>query len=244
LEENSKISIFVFNLSEKKYVVKKIIIAIDGPAASGKSTTAKLVAAQLGYLHIDTGAMYRAMALKVLRNNISEHDSIKIADLAKVTSVRLISTGTKVNVVLDGKEVSEDIRLPEVTNIVSPVSTIAAVRDLMVKEQRAMGNEGGIVLEGRDIGTIVFPNAELKIFMLANERERAERRKKELEAKGVEITIEDLEKEILERDRIDSERTVSPLRKAEDAIELDTTRLTIEQQVEFIVTKAKEIFLR
>ncbi len=244
MEENSKISIFVFNLSEKKYVVKKIIIAIDGPAASGKSTTAKLVAAQLGYLHIDTGAMYRAMALKVLRNNISEHDSIKIADLAKVTSVRLISTGTKVNVVLDGKEVSEDIRLPEVTNIVSPVSTIAAVRDLMVKEQRAMGNEGGIVLEGRDIGTIVFPNAELKIFMLANERERAERRKKELEAKGVEITIEDLEKEILERDRIDSERTVSPLRKAEDAIELDTTRLTIEQQVEFIVTKAKEIFLR
>ena len=221
--------------------MKKIIIAIDGPAASGKSTTAKLVAAQLGYLHIDTGAMYRAMALKVLRSNISVHDSKKIADLAKVTSVRLVSNGIKVKVVLDGEEVSEEIRLPEVTNNVSAVSTVSEVRALMVKEQRAMGNDGGIVLEGRDIGTIVFPKAELKIFMLANERERAERRKKELVAKGVDITIDDLVKEILERDRIDSEREVSPLRKADDAIELDTTTLTIEQQVEFIVAKAKKI---
>ncbi len=221
--------------------MKKIIIAIDGPAASGKSTTAKLVAAQLGYLHIDTGAMYRAMALKVLRNNISVHDSKKIADLTKITSVRLVSKGSKVKVVLDGEEVSDEIRLPEVTNNVSPVSTVSEVRALMVNEQRAMGNEGGIVLEGRDIGTIVFPKAELKIFMLANERERAERRKKELITKGVEITIDDLVKEILERDRIDSERMVSPLRKADDAIELDTTRLTIEQQVEFIVAKAKKI---
>lgn len=221
--------------------MKKIIIAIDGPAASGKSTTAKLVAAQLGYLHIDTGAMYRAMALKVLRSNISVHNSKKIADLAKVTSVRLISNGIKVKVVLDGVDVNEEIRLPEVTNNVSAVSTVSEVRSLMVNEQRAMGNEGGIVLEGRDIGTIVFPKAELKIFMLADERERAERRKKELAAKGVDITIDDLVKEILERDRIDSEREVSPLRKADDAIELDTTQLSIDQQVEFIVAKAKKI---
>jgi len=241
LEEDSKISIFRFNLSEKKYVVKKIIIAIDGPAASGKSTTAKLVAAELGYLHIDTGAMYRAMALKVLKNKISAHDSKKVAELAKVTSVRLVSNGAKVKVVLDGEEVSEEIRLPEVTNSVSPVSTVSEVRALMVNEQRAMGNDGGIVLEGRDIGTIVFPKAELKIFMLANERERAERRKKELIAKGVEITIDDLVKEIVERDRIDSEREVSPLCKAGDAIELDTTKLTIQEQVEFIVAKAKKI---
>jgi cytidylate kinase len=199
LEEDSKISIFRFNLSEKKYVVKKIIIAIDGPAASGKSTTAKLVAAQLGYLHIDTGAMYRAMALKVLKNKISAHDSIKVAELAKVTSVQLVSNGTKVKVVLDGEEVSEEIRLPEVTNNVSPVSTVFEVRALMVNEQRAMGKDGGIVLEGRDIGTIVFPKAELKIFMLANERERAERRKKELDLKGVVVKIDDLEKEILNR---------------------------------------------
>jgi cytidylate kinase len=221
--------------------VKKIIIAIDGPAASGKSTTAKLVAAQLGYLHIDTGAMYRAMALKVLKNKISAHDSIKVAELAKVTSVQLVSNGTKVKVVLDGEEVSEEIRLPEVTNNVSPVSTVFEVRALMVNEQRAMGKDGGIVLEGRDIGTIVFPKAELKIFMLANERERAERRKKELDLKGVVVKIDDLEKEILNRDRIDSEREVSPLRKADDAIELDTTKLTIQQQVEFIVAKAKKI---
>ncbi len=221
--------------------MKKIIIAIDGPAASGKSTTAKLVAGQLGYLHIDTGAMYRAMALKVLRSKLSPSDSHRVAELAEKTSVRLISNAGKVKVVLDGQEVSEEIRLPEVTNIVSPVSAVLEVRTLMVNEQRAMGKDGGIVLEGRDIGTVVFPNAELKIFMRANERERATRRKKEWETKGVSVTLDDLEKEILERDRIDSERAVSPLRKAEDAIELDTTNLSIEQQVEFIVTKAKKI---
>jgi len=221
--------------------LKKIIIAIDGPAASGKSTTAKLVAAQLGYLHIDTGAMYRAMALKVLRNKIAPNDSEKVAALANNTTVRLVSNNGKVRVLLDGEEVSDEIRLPEVTNIVSPVSTVSEVRKLMVNEQRAMGNESGIVLEGRDIGTVVFPKAELKIFMLADARERALRRKKELDAKGVAVSLIELEKEILERDRIDSERAVSPLRKAEDAIELDTTSLSIKQQVEFIVAKAKNI---
>jgi cytidylate kinase len=224
--------------------LKKIIIAIDGPAASGKSTTAKLVAAQLGYLHIDTGAMYRAMALKVLRNNISSNDVQKIAELAGKTSVRLVSNGGYVKVVLDGEEVSEEIRMPEVTNSVSPVSTVSEVRRLMVIEQQTMGKEGGIVLEGRDIGTVVFPNAELKIFMVADEHERAVRRMKELELKGVTIPVKELEKEILERDKIDSERAVSPLRKAHDAIELDTTNLSIEQQVEFIVAKAKKIIAK
>lgn len=241
MDEKSKLSILSFNLSEKNQVLKKIIIAIDGPAASGKSTTAKLVAAQLGYLHIDTGAMYRAMALKVIRTNISSHEIKKIAELAGNTTVRLVSNNGKVKVVLDGTEVSDEIRSPEVTNMVSPVSAVPEVRKLMVNEQRAMGSEGGIVLEGRDIGTIVFPNANLKIFMRADERERAVRRMKELVVKGVTITVEDLEKEIMERDRIDSERAVSPLRKAEDAIELDTTNLSIEQQVEFIVSKAKKI---
>jgi cytidylate kinase len=143
--------------------------------------------------------------------------------------------------VLDGEEVSGEIRLPEVTNMVSAVSTVSEVRSLMVKEQRAMGNEGGIVLEGRDIGTVVFPNADLKIFMRADARERAVRRRKELEAKGVEISIEELEKEILERDRIDSGRAVSPLTKAADAVELDTTYRSIEEQVNFIVEKARKI---
>ncbi len=221
--------------------MKKIIIAIDGPAASGKSTTAKQVASQLGYLHIDTGAMYRAMALKVLRNKIDPNDSERVAGLAATTTVRLTLRDGKVRIVLDGEEVSGEIRLPEVTNMVSPVSTVADVRKLMVKEQRAMGDEGGIVLEGRDIGTVVFPNADLKIFMLADARERAVRRRKELETKGVTISVEELEKEILERDRIDSGRAVSPLTKADDAIELDTTHLSIEEQVTFIVEKARKI---
>lgn len=221
--------------------MKKIIIAIDGPAASGKSTTAKQVASQLGYLHIDTGAMYRAMALKVLRNKIDPNDSERVAGLAATTTVRLALRDGKVRIVLDGEEVSGEIRLPEVTNMVSPVSTVADVRKLMVKEQRAMGDEGGIVLEGRDIGTVVFPNADLKIFMLADARERAVRRRKELETKGVTISVEELEKEILERDRIDSGRAVSPLTKADDAIELDTTHLSIEEQVTFIVEKARKI---
>lgn len=223
--------------------MKKIIIAIDGPAASGKSTTAKLVAQQLGYLHIDTGAMYRAMALKVLRSKISPTDSAQISHLTKTTSVRLVKTddGTnRIRIHLDGEEVSDEIRSPAVTNIVSPVSTVSDVRALMVKEQRAMGVNGGIVLEGRDIGTVVFPNAEVKIFMKAATRQRAERRLKELEAKGVSIAIDAMELEIAERDSIDSKREISPLRMADDAIEVDTTNLTIEEQVAFIVKKAKE----
>lgn len=227
--------------------MKKIIIAIDGPAASGKSTTAKLVAQHLGYLHIDTGAMYRAMALKVLRSNISPADSASISHLAQSTSVRLVASTdgkNKVRVELDGKEVSDDIRLPDVTHIVSPVSTVPEVRALMVKEQRAMGVGGGIVLEGRDIGTVVFPHAELKIFMKAEARERAQRRLKELAAKGVSIGVEELEKEIVDRDYIDSHRELSPLSKADDAVEVDTTNMTIDQQVAFIVDKAKEIIGR
>lgn len=221
--------------------MKRIIIAIDGPAASGKSTTAKRVAARLGYLHIDTGAMYRAMALKVLRSKVDPNDAVRVAALAAETTVRLMLRDGKVRIVLDGEEVSGEIRLPEVTNMVSPVSTVAEVRERMVEEQRSMGTEGGIVLEGRDIGTVVFPNAELKIYMRADVRERAVRRQKELNEKGVTVEIGTLEQEIAERDRIDSGRSVSPLRKADDAVELDTTSLTIDEQVEFIVERAQRI---
>lgn len=227
--------------------MKKIIIAIDGPAASGKSTTARLVAQRLQYLHIDTGAMYRAMALKVLRSGISPEDSDAVARLARTTSVRLVPAepgSQKVRVELDGTAVTDEIRLPEVTGIVSPVSTIADVRALMVKEQRAMGREGGIVLEGRDIGTVVFPQAELKVFMKAEPRERARRRGMELKEKGLDVPLESLEADIIERDRIDSQRALSPLRRADDAVEVDTTDMTIEQQVEFIVRKAEERIAR
>ncbi|KAB2926476.1 MAG: (d)CMP kinase [Bacteroidetes bacterium] len=224
-----------------------MIIAIDGPAASGKSTTARLVAQRLQYLHIDTGAMYRAMALKVLRSGIHPDDREAVARLARTTTVRLVPAepgSQKVRVELDGAAVTDEIRLPEVTGIVSPVSTIADVRALMVKEQRAMGREGGIVLEGRDIGTVVFPQAELKVFMKAEPRERARRRGMELKEKGLDVPLESLEADIIERDRIDSQRALSPLRRADDAVEVDTTDMTIEQQVEFIVRKAEERIAR
>lgn len=223
--------------------MKKIIIAIDGPAASGKSTTAKLVASRLNYLHIDTGAMYRAMALKVLRNKISSDDAASIAQLTETTTVRLVFREDKksVDVLLDNEVVNNEIRTLEVTNIVSNVSIVPEVRTRMVDAQRAMGAEGGIVLEGRDIGTVVFPRAELKIFMVANPRERAKRRLKELNEKNISVTLEELEREILERDMIDSNRELSPLKKADDAFVLDTTNLSIEEQVEVIVEKAKKI---
>jgi cytidylate kinase len=224
--------------------LKKIIIAIDGPAASGKSTTAKYVARELGYLHIDTGAMYRAMALKILRCNISPTDSAAIAKLAHSTSIRLITShesNAKVRVELDGVEVSDEIRSPEVTQIVSPVSTIAEVRSQMVKEQRAMGVSGGIVLEGRDIGTVVFPDAELKVYLIADVHERALRRRKDLERSHIDVSVEQLERQLIERDTIDSHREISPLKKADNAFEIDTTHLSIEQQVAIIVQKAKAI---
>jgi len=220
--------------------LKQLIIAIDGPAASGKSTTAKLVASQLGYLHVDTGAMYRAMTLKVIENGVDVRNEKAIADLARSTRIRLVAQENGYTIELDGVDVTERIRRPNVTSAVSAVSMVPEVRQLMVKEQREMGKHGAIVLEGRDIGTVVFPHADLKIFMVAQPRERAVRRGKELAARGITTEIEELQREIVERDKKDATRTISPLLKADDAIELDTTNLTIEEQVEFIVAKAKE----
>jgi cytidylate kinase len=221
-------------------IVKQLIIAIDGPAASGKSTTAKLVAARLRYLHVDTGAMYRAMTLKVIEKGIGLKNVKAIAALARSTKIRLVSREEGFGVELDGVDVTEKIRTPKVTNAVSAVSMIAEVRQRMVQEQRAMGKKGAIVLEGRDIGTVVFPDADVKIYMVAHQRERAARRSKEMAAKGIATEIDELEKEIVERDTKDTTRSISPLTRADDAIILDTTNLTIEEQVEFIVKKAKE----
>jgi cytidylate kinase len=220
--------------------LKQLIIAIDGPAASGKSTTAKLVASRLGYLHVDTGAMYRAMTLKVIKNGINPQNAKAVASLARSTRVRLVSKDGGFRVELDGVDVSEKIRTPDVTNAASAVSMVPEVRQLMVQEQREMGKKGAIVLEGRDIGSVVFPEADVKIFMLAHPRERAVRRSKELAAKGITTEIDELEREIAERDNKDTNRSISPLTKSDDAILLDTTNLTIEEQVEFIVKKAKE----
>jgi len=221
--------------------LKRIAIAIDGPAASGKSTTAKLVAQRLGYLHLDTGAMYRALTFEVLRKKVAPDDQAGVKKLARQSSVRLEQGKHGNRVLLNGEDVTAEIRTPRVTQAVSAVSSYPFVRELMVQEQRRMAAEGGIVLEGRDIGTVVLPKAELKIFMVANVAERARRRKKDLALVGEEVDEHELVEEISERDRKDSTREASPLKMAADAFELDTTNVTIEQQVEFIVKKANEI---
>ena len=219
---------------------KKIAIAIDGPAASGKSTTAKLVAQKLGYLHIDTGAMYRALTLKVIENNLDPCDEVKIVALARASNIRLEGGDSTTRVLLDDVNITDRIRTPEVNKAVSTVSSYKGVRDVMVREQQRMSADGGVVLEGRDIGTVVLPLADLKIFMIASVEERVKRRKKDLALSGIEADETELVKDIEARDRKDSTREVSPLKKASDAVELDTSDLTIDEQVDFIVALAKK----
>ena len=221
--------------------MKKIAIAIDGPAASGKSTTAKLVAQALGYLHIDTGAMYRALTLKALDEKIDLNDRNEVVSLAQQSKIQLENSDGELKVMVDGSDVTKRIRTQPVTRSVSTVSSYAGVRDEMVREQQKMAARGGVVLEGRDIGTVVLPNAELKIFMSASVDERAKRRKKDLAHGGVEANEDELKKEIELRDQMDSTREASPLRKAPDAVELDTSHLTIEEQVHFILERAEKL---
>jgi cytidylate kinase len=221
--------------------LKKLVIAIDGPAASGKSTTAKLTSKKLGYLFVDTGAMYRAMTLKMLEKNIDLHDEKAVIKVAQSTEIKLHQVNGELRVLLDKEDVTRSIRSQAVTKAVSAISAMKPVREVMVREQRRIGEQGGVVLEGRDIGTVVFPHADLKIYMVANVEERAKRRQKELARQGVEVSSDELLKDILERDQKDSKRDVSPLCKADDAIILDTSHVTIEEQVDFIVEKANAI---
>lgn len=218
-----------------------MVIAIDGPAASGKSTTAKLVAAELGYLHVDTGAMYRAVTLKLLRKGIVASEMDKVADTVRSTHIELKQKDGSLKIYLDGEDVTEQIRGNEVTRRVSSISSLSAVRETMVREQRRLGERGGIVLEGRDIGTVVFPDADLKIFMVASIEARARRRKEELHEKGVAVSLDQLIQEIRDRDMLDSTRAQSPLKKANDAIQLDTSELSITDQVEFVVQEARKL---
>jgi len=221
--------------------LKKLVIAIDGPAASGKSTTSKIVAKRLGYLYVDTGAMYRAITLKVLQHKIKLDQQEEIDRLAEKTKIRLEQGEDELKVFLDNQDVTKAIRSQAVTKAVSAVSMRRKVRDVLVREQRRMGQRGGVVLEGRDIGTVVFPDADLKIFMIADVEERANRRQKDLKKEGVDVPLDQLIKEIRERDRKDSGREISPLRKAKGALVLDTSHMTITEQADLIVNRAIEL---
>lgn len=219
--------------------MRKIVVAIDGPAGAGKSTIAKLAAEKLGYAYIDTGAMYRSVAWKFLQTG-KEFAEDFISNLSQ-TMVIEFRPEAKVNrVFVDGVEVTNAIRTPEVTGIVSKVAAIGAVREAMVDQQRRMGEIGGVLMDGRDIGTVVFPNAELKVFLTASVEERASRRYKEMVAKGEQVDFEQLKADIAFRDKQDSERAISPLKQAEDAIYLDTSDMNIDQVVAKIMSLVEE----
>jgi cytidylate kinase len=219
---------------------KGMVIAIDGPAASGKSTTAKLVAQKLGYLYIDTGAMYRAMALKALQNGVTLSDSDAVAKLVESTTIDQRPGPDGIRTLLDGRDVSQDIRTPEMSLAASDISAISTVRQRLVKLQQEMGRQGGVVMEGRDITTVVFPDADIKVFMKADITQRARRRLEELKAKGAECRLEDIEKQIAERDAQDSQRADSPLTCTPDSLVIDTSALSIEQQVEKVLEAVRQ----
>ncbi|MFA6571967.1 MAG: (d)CMP kinase, partial [Bacteroidota bacterium] len=221
-------------------IMKKIIIAIDGPAGSGKTTTAKELAKRLGHIYIDTGAMYRTVTLACLRSGLALEESL-ICGLLEDIDVTMQLVDGEQKTFLNGEDVSRDIRLPEVTKHVSPISAIRCVREKMVDLQRKLGESRAVVVDGRDIGTTVFPSAELKIFLVASPEARAARRTLELQNSGVPADTDEIKEQIIARDKFDSTREISPLRKADDAIEIDTSSLTIEQQTELIYNLASKL---
>lgn len=221
-------------MSRNVRIEMKRIIAIDGPAASGKSTTAKLVAQRLGFLYLDTGAMYRAVALKALENKVDVNDEKELERLTKNSTITFEDKHGVNRIWLDGKDVTERIRDPQVDRNVSYVSIHKKVRKLLVEMQKKMGEENDLVAEGRDTTTVVFPHA-FKVYLDADIKERAKRRLLELEQKGIKSTLEEQIEEIARRDKLDSEREASPLMRDKDAVVVDTTNLTIEQQVDRVI---------
>lgn len=213
----------------------KKIIAIDGPAGAGKSTVAKQLAKDLNYLYIDTGAMYRTVALKAIEDGVDFADAAALTKIAAEMVIDLKSTPEDYYVYMDGRDVSSDIRLPEVGAAASPVSAVAGVREHLVAQQRRLAAAGNVIMDGRDIGTVVLPNADLKIFLTASIEERAKRRFLELQAKGIDTDLDTVQRDIAERDYRDSHREHSPLRQAEDAVLLNTDNLSVAEVLAKII---------
>lgn len=226
--------------------MKKIIVAIDGHSSCGKSTMAKDLAREVGYIYVDTGAMYRAVTLFAMRNNLFDAEgNINTECLEQLLpevkiSFKLDPETSRPMACLNGEVVEQEIRSLEVSQHVSPIAALPFVRAKLVEQQQAMGKEKGIVMDGRDIGTVVFPEAELKIFVTASAEIRAQRRYKELQAKGMPADFDDILKNVEERDYIDSHRATSPLRQADDALVLDNSHLTIEEQKKWLMEKFNE----
>jgi cytidylate kinase len=220
--------------------MKNLIIAIDGPVGSGKSTVARRVAEMLGYVHLDSGAMYRAVGLKALREGVSLDSPDRLAALADAARIDLVPRAGKLRVLLDGEDVTEAIRAPEVSHAASVVAVVPGVRHPMVAEQRRAGEQGGVVMEGRDIGSVVFPHADLKIFLDASPDVRAGRRQRELEEKGEPTEFARVLAEVHERDRRDRGREMSPLVRATDAVVVDNSAMDAEETARVIVLLVKE----
>jgi len=222
---------------------KKIVIALDGFSSCGKSTTARHVAAVLHYAFVDSGAMYRAVALYFHRNNISLSDLNQVADALKEIEITFVFNPVKQSsdTYLNGENVESEIRMMFISDMVSQVSALPIVRHAMVALQQKMGEKKGIVMDGRDIGTVVFPNAELKIFMTAEPHIRAQRRKLELLQKGEDLPLEEIVENLRKRDEIDSNRSEGPHKRAEDAIDLDTSFKSMDEQVEFVLEQVRRV---
>lgn len=214
---------------------KRLIISIDGPSGAGKSTVSQALAKRLGYRYIDTGAMYRAVAWKVKRESVALEDEASLVQIASSLNLSFVIEDNRIRLFENHEEITEAIRSPEMSRLASEISKRKGVREILVEKQRTMGKDGGVVIEGRDIGTIVFPKADIKFYLNASPEERGRRRFKELMERGIEIDFKETLREVVDRDRNDMNREISPLRKAEDAIEIDSTHRSVEEVVDEMV---------
>jgi CMP/dCMP kinase len=218
---------------------KKLTIAIDGPSGAGKSTVAQSLAKRLGYIYIDTGAMYRSVALKVKERGISPEDESALKELASSLPITFAIEEDQTHVFCDGKDITSTIRTPEISRLASSISKQKEVRKSLVQMQRKMGKEGGVILEGRDIGTVVFPDADVKFYLDAESDERVRRRYHEMVQKGIKVDFKETKEELVQRDHDDMHRRHSPLKKANDALRIDSTHRSVEEVVEEMVSIVK-----